>query len=208
VNTESAVVFIIDHEAGVRAALQRLFASVHLQVAVFAGSEDFLAASRAAGPGCLLLEVRPPDLYELEFHRQLPAYRIELPVIITTPEASVPMAVTAMKQGAFDFIEKPFNEQQLLDSVQSALEHDRIRYQQRLYRQQVQDRADTLTARERDVMVHISRGLTNEEIAVSLALSHKTVAAHRARLMAKMQARSLAQLMRMALLVDARDQTG
>jgi FixJ family two-component response regulator len=152
--------------------------------------------------------VRLPDLEELTFHQQLQAYRIELPVIITTAQASVAMAVTAMKQGAFDFIEKPFNEQQLLDSVQSALEHDRICHQQRLRRQQALERAARLTAREREVMLHISRGMTSEEIAARLALSHKTVAAHRARVMAKMQARSLAQLMSMALLVDARDQTG
>lgn len=203
-NTETpGTVFVIDSEAGMRAALHQLFESVHLQVATFAGIDDFLNAYKAAEPGCLLLEIRAPAAPELEFKQRLCAYNIDLPVIVTTAQASVPMAVTVMKQDAIDLIEKPFNEQQLLDCVQAALEHDRLRYRQRSYRIQVLQRAATLTAREYDVLIRIGQGMGNEAIAASLSLSHKTVAAYRARVMAKMQTRSLAQLIKMAFLLTA-----
>lgn len=195
------LVYIVDDDPALRDSLRHLLESVGLQALVFADTEAFLAAYQPSKPGCLLLDIRIPGRNDLQVQQRLHQHGIDVPVIIIAGYGDVPMAVTAMKQGALDFIEKPFNDQLLLDCVHSALAEDRIRRNAHARRQALQRRFDTLTPREQDVLRWVVEGLSNREIADALSLSRKTVEIHRAKVMQKMEADTLSQLIRMAMVI-------
>lgn len=198
---ESPTVFIIDDDPALRDSLQWLLESVGLQAVAFARGQDFLDAYVPGQSGCLLLDVRMPGMSGLHLQQKLHESGIDLPVIIITGYGDVPIAVTAMKNGAVDFIEKPFNEQLLLDCVQNALAQDQTQRQTRGSRQEVIKRFASLTAREQEVMRWVVEGLSNKDIAENLAVSRKTVEVHRVKVMNKMQAESLSDLIQMAIVV-------
>lgn len=193
------VVFIIDDDDAARESLCWLIGSVRLKVAAFASAADFLAAYRVGQPGCLVTDVRMPGLSGLDLQAELKRRGIDLPVIVVTGHGDVPMAVRAMKAGAFDFVEKPFNDQVLLDRVQKAVESSVAACRDRAQRSDIQARLDQLTPRERQVLDMVVAGESNKGIAHSLGISEKTVEAHRAQVMAKMQARSLPELTRLVM---------
>lgn len=195
-----ATVFVVDDDQAMRNSLKWLISSVGLRVECSGSADEFLRTHQAGRPGCLLLDVRMPGMSGLELQEILESEGITLPVIIITGHGDVAMAVRAMKAGAIDFIEKPFNDELLLESIRRALSLDeRLRHIQ-LERAEVAERLVQLTPREREVMEMVTEGKSNKEIANDLGVSAKTVEAHRARVMEKMQAGSLAELVRMALL--------
>ena len=184
-----------------RDTLEALVSSVGLRVEKYSHIKDFVGNYRSAQAGCLLLEVKAREDQENSGHAELRRHDVELPVIVLAKDADVSMAVMAMKNGAFDFIERPFNEQFLLDRVQNALNLDKGRRQQLAYRRSVIEHYANLTPRECDVMAMVVRGMANKEIAADLEVSRKTVEVHRAKVMDKMQAQSFSELIQMALIV-------
>jgi len=198
--TPEPVVFIVDDDEAVRGALRWLIASVDLQTHEFPSAQAFLETYRPGVPGCLLLDVRMAGMSGLELQEVLAARAIVLPVIMITGHGDVQMAVHAMKAGAFDFIEKPFNNQVLLERVQKAVEMSVRAERQRARQAEVQGRWQRLTPRERQVLELVVAGETNKVIASRLGISDKTVEAHRAKVMSKMKAKSLADLMKKASL--------
>jgi RNA polymerase sigma factor (sigma-70 family) len=200
--TDATLVYLVDDDPTLREALQSLLESVGLRTLVCADVEGLLEAYQPDAPGCLLLDVRLPGRNTLSVQQRLRERDIDLPVIIITGHGDVTMAVTAMKQGALDFLEKPLNEQLLLDCVHHALAEARTRRRTRARRQELGRRFDTLTPREQDVLRRIAAGLSNRQIAEALNLSRKTVEVHRAKVMEKMRADSLSQLIRMAMAMD------
>lgn len=199
---ESSLVYVVDDDPAIRDSLQHLLESVGLRALGFADVETFLTVYQPDRPGCLLLDIRIPGCNNLTSQQLLRERDIDIPVIIVTGHGDVAMAVTAMKQGALDFIEKPFNDQMLLDCVHNALAEDRVRRCTRAQRQQLLERFGTLTPREQDVLHQVVEGLSNREIADLLHLSRKTVEVHRAKVMQKMQADTLSQLIRMAMALN------
>jgi len=200
--TDAMLVYLVDDDPMLRDALQSLLESVGLRTLACADVEGVLEAYQPDTPGCLLLDVRLPGRNTLSVQQRLREHDIDLPVIIITGHGDVAMAVTAMKQGALDFLEKPFNEQLLLDCVHHALAEARVRRRARVRRQELHRRFETLTPREQDVLRRIAAGLSNRQIAEVLNLSRKTVEVHRAKVMEKMRADSLSQLIRMAMAMD------
>lgn len=191
------LVYIVDDEPALRDALLGLLKSVGLQALAVADIEAMMTAYQPQRPGCLLLGIQGhPDLGAQQCLRE---QGIDLPVIIIAGHSDVSLAVNAMKQGVLDFIEKPFNDQLLLDGVHHALAEDTIRRRSRARHREFQQRFDTLTPREQDVLRQVAEGLSNQDIAEVLKLSRKTVEVHRAKVMDKMQADTLAQLLRMTL---------
>lgn len=199
---DTPLVYIVNDDPTIRESLCCLLQSVGLCVLDFADIEAFLTAYQPDYPGCLLLGVRIPNCNGLKSQQLLRERNIDVPVIITTGHSDVAMAVTAMKQGALDFIENPINDQMLLDGVHNALAEDRTRRRAREQRQELLIRFRTLTPREYDVLRQVVEGLSNREIAERLNLSRKTVEVHRAKVMQKMQANTLSQLIRMAMALD------
>jgi len=197
-----ARVFVVDDDEAARQSLGWLMESVGLKVASFHSAQAFLDAFDPEMPGCLVLDVRMPGMGGLELQEKLAAGLVSLPVIIVTGHGDVPMAVRAMKAGAVDFLEKPFNDQALLDRIQQALEADTRRRSEARPRAAVLARIATLTPREREVMQLVVAGKPNKAIATALGISKKTVEAHRAKMMEKMQAGSISELVRDALLVN------
>lgn len=195
-------VFVVDDDEDVRHALRWLIESVELTVATYPSAEAFLAAYTPGQPGCLVLDVRMPGMGGLGLLEHLRAQRIDLPTIILTGHGDVPIAVRAMKSGAMDFIEKPFTNQDLLDQIQRALKQDAEQRSQQLQRAQVQARVETLTPREREVLQRVVQGQANKVISVELGISERTVETHRKKIMDKMQAHSLAELIQMTLLIQ------
>jgi len=195
-------VFIVDDDLEVRQALALLFESVGLHAETFGSADEFLQQFDPERPGCLVLDVRMPGMSGLELQSRLAGETIHPPVIIITGHGDVPMAVRAVQAGAVDFIEKPFNDQALLDSVHRALEQDARRRGQVRELAEIQQRLDSLTPREREVMKLVVSGLRNKMIAAELDVSQSTVEAHRARVMEKMHARTLSDLMRMVLSLE------
>ena len=197
--TSDATVFIIDDDQEVRQAMALLCESVGLAVETFPSADAYLQQFDPERPGCLVLDVRMPGMSGLELQARLAAEEIHPPVIIVTGHGDVPMAVRAVQAGAVNFIEKPFNDQALLDSIHRALELDARRRGQARELAAVRARLASLTPRERQVMELVVKGLRNKMIAAELNVSQSTVEAHRARVMEKMGAGSLSELMRMVL---------
>lgn len=192
--TIDATVFVVDDDEGVRSGLRVLLASGGLRAKLFASGQAFLAEVDPEVPGCLLLDVRMPGISGLDLQERLQQRKILLPVILLTGHGDVPMAVRAMKRGAFDFIQKPFNDQYLLDRISEALELDGRNRESRGQMLLLQERLARLTARERSVLDGLVKGQANKSIALDLGISERTVELYRAHVMEKMEARSLAQL--------------
>lgn len=192
-------VFVVDDDEAMRASLKWLIESVGIRVMTFASATEFLDAYYPGRAGCLLVDVRMPGMSGLDLQAYLARTDNRLPVIIITGHGDVAMAVRAMKSGALDFIEKPFNDEALLSSIRRALDFDATQRQHRARRAEIAARMAQLTPREHEVMELVTDGRSNKEIASALKVSTKTVEAHRARVMDKMAARSLADLVRMVL---------
>jgi two-component system, LuxR family, response regulator FixJ len=193
------MVFIVDDDEAVRNSLRLLVKSVGLSVSVAKSAHEFLATYEPAHPGCLVLDVRMPGMSGIELQQQLNLRGAVIPVIFITGHGDIPMAVEAMQQGACDFLQKPFRDQDLIDRVQRALEKDRVGRHELTQRSRIHERWETLTPREREVLTLVVSGRPNKLMAADLGLSQRTVEIHRARVMEKMAASSLAQLVRMTL---------
>jgi RNA polymerase sigma factor (sigma-70 family) len=193
-------VFIVDDDASIRYAMKALLDSVDLPCEVFASADEFLKKNSGPRAGCLVLDIRMPGLSGLELQQELIDRGNRIPIIFITGHGDVPMAVEAMQKGALDFIQKPFRDQDLLDRLSDALKTDREQRAAERERKAVADRMTTLTNREREVFDLVVTGKPNKVIAYDLGVSQRTVEIHRSRVMEKMQARSLADLVRMHLI--------
>jgi RNA polymerase sigma factor (sigma-70 family) len=193
----ASVVFVVDDDPSVRRAIKLLLESIGLEVELFGSAQEFLPSGPTKGPSCLILDVRLPGVSGLDFQRQLAEANINIPIIFISAHGDVPMTVRAMKAGAVEFLTKPFRDQDLLDAVQSALERDRARRQREAGIATLRERFESLSAREREVVAMVVSGMLNKQIAAKIGITENTVKVHRSRAMEKMQARSLADLVKM-----------
>jgi FixJ family two-component response regulator len=194
----TAVVFVIDDDASMRAALEDLIASVQLEVRLFASPQQFLSSERPDVPSCLVLDVRLPGMSGLSFQKELARIGVVLPVIFMTGHGDIAMSVQAMKAGAIDFLTKPFRDHDMLDAIHAAIKSDEERRRTAGLVERLAVRYATLTERERQIMNLVAIGRVNKHIAAELDLSEMTVKVHRGQVMRKMDARSLPELVRMA----------
>jgi FixJ family two-component response regulator len=194
----TAVVFVIDDDPSMCAAIEDLVGSVALGVQPFASPQEFLASKRPDAPGCLVLDVRLPGMSGLTLHTELAKVGVDLPVIFITGHGDIRMSVRAMKAGAVEFLTKPFKDQDLLDAIYAAIERDRERRREAVLVGELRERYTTLTERERQIMKLVVTGRANKQIAAELELSEMTVKVHRGQVMRKMQAGSLPKLVRIA----------
>ena len=192
------IVYIVDDDEAVRDGVKKLIASVGLRAEAFGSTSEFLNAKRAEGPSCLVLDIRLPDTSGLELQRELAKEKVDIPIIFVTGHADIPMSVRAMKDGAVEFLTKPFRAQELLDAIQLAIAKDRAALEKKAELVEVNQRYNTLTPREKEVMALVVRGLLNKQVAGELGTSELTVKTHRGRVMEKMQADSVADLVRMS----------
>lgn len=194
----SPTVFVVDDDAEIRMALGNLFRSVSLEVKMFGSAAEFLQQVPPDVPGCLVLDIRLPGVSGLDFQAQLARANAQIPIIFMTGHGDIPMSVRAMKAGAIDFLTKPFRDQDMLDAVTLAIEADRVRRAEGQAASDVRERFARLSPREREVMALVTRGLMNKQVAGELGLSEITVKLYRGQAMRKMEADSLADLVRMA----------
>ena len=195
-------VFIVDDDNAVRDSLGLLLKSAGIASQGFESGDDFLQTYEPNWKGCVLLDIRMPGISGMEVQRQLLELRCCLPIIFITGHGDIPMAVEAMHLGAHDFVEKPFHDQELLDCIEQALTSQREQQDELSLKKSIQERRNSLTPREHEVMNAVVQGHANKVIAMDLELSQRTVEIHRARVMEKMRARSLAELVRLSLLID------
>jgi two-component system, LuxR family, response regulator FixJ len=195
----SPTVFIVDDDEAVRGSLRLLIKSVGLSAVALASAREFLEQYEPAQPGCLILDVRMPEMSGLELQEQLNRQGAMIPVVFITGHGDVPMAVEAMQAGAFDFLQKPFRDQDLVDCIQWALERDRGNRAVLAERSAIRARLQSLTPREREILKLVTSGKANKVMAADLGVSQRTVEIHRARVMEKMGASSIAQLVRMVI---------
>ena len=194
----NSTVLVIDDDPDLRASVGRLLRSLGLDAQVFASISDFLKSDPPDGPTCLVLDVRLPGQSGLDLQRELAAANRELPIIFITGHGDIPMSVQAMKGGAIEFLTKPFRDQELLDAIQLGLYRDRTRRENQKALAALRERFESLSPREREIMVQVAHGRLSKQIAGDIGIAEATVKVHRSRLMHKMKARSLPQLSRMA----------
>jgi len=194
---EPRIVFAVDDDPSVRSSLKFLLSTVGLQAETFDSADSFLRKKLPDVPSCLVLDVRLPGLSGLEFQRELAARNIPIPIVFLTGHGDIPMSVRAMKAGAVEFLTKPFRDQDLLDAVRAALDRDRARREQETQVADLRRRFDSLTSREQEVVSMVVAGMLNKQIAAELGTAESTVKVQRSRAMEKMQAESLAHLIKM-----------
>lgn len=199
--TDRQTVFVVDDDAPIRDAMRALLDADGRQSAIFDSADAFLEALKPDAHGCLVLDIGLPGMGGIELQKELVARASTLPVIFITGQADVPLAVTAMRNGAFDFLEKPFDDEQLLRSIDKALEQDAERSAENESARETNERCTSLTGREREVLDLVVTGKPNKVIAYELGVSQRTVEIHRSRVMRKMHARSLADLVKMHLVL-------
>lgn len=192
------IVFVVDDDVSIRTAIKNLLRSVGLNVETFETAQEFLSSKRPEAPCCLVLDVRLPGVSGLDLQRQLAEAKIEMPVIFITGHGDIQMSVRAMKAGAVEFLTKPFRDQDLLDAVQQAIEREQAAQAQRAELAELRERYESLSAREQEIMALVVRGLLNKQIAAEVGTTEATVKLHRGKVMHRMQANSLADLVRMA----------
>jgi RNA polymerase sigma factor (sigma-70 family) len=192
-----SIVFVVDDDPSVRSAIKRLIGTVGLQVQLFGSAQEFLASKLPNVPSCLVLDIRMPGISGLALQRQLAETNVQIPIIFITSHRDVPMTVRAMKAGAVEFLTKPFHDQDLLDAIHLAIEKDRARRQQDSEIAVLRERFQSLSPREREVVVMVVSGMLNKQIAAQIGSAENTVKVHRSRAMEKMQANSLADLVKM-----------
>ena len=192
------MVYVVDDDSSVRRAIKRLIESVGLQVELFGSAQEFMSGkTRPDVPSCLVVDIRLPGIGGLDFQQELARTSVHIPIIFISAHGDVPMTVRAMKAGAVEFLTKPFRDQDLLDAIQLGLERDRARRQHEAEISLLQERFASMTQREREVITLVVAGKLNKQIAAEIGITENTVKVHRSRAMEKMQAQSLADLVRM-----------
>jgi FixJ family two-component response regulator len=197
VKDADGIVFVVDDDSSIREAIKNLVSLEGLRVETFGTAQDFLRSERPDLPGCVVLDVELPGLSGLDLQRELTAHGIKLPIVFITGYGDIPMSVRAMKAGAMEFLTKPFRDQDLLDAIHQALERDHVARQHSREIAELRERFETLTSREREVMSMVVAGMLNKQIGFELGISEVTVKIHRGRMMNKMGAQSVAELVRM-----------
>lgn len=196
--------FVVDDHADVREGLRQLVETVGMRCEAFASAKEFLERGRMNGPSCIVLDIRLPSMSGLELQAELNRRSITIPLIMITGYGDIPMSVRAMKAGAIEFFTKPVPEQELLDTIHAAIEKDRVRFDTELKLRELRERYDSLTDRERQILPLVTEGLLNKQIAAEVGLSEVTVKVHRRNMMAKIQAKSVPALVRMAKALNIR----